>query len=64
MQLVLVPRYYFWFVLQQWLGEQDVQLKAWGEVTARVLLQELKEEKPCVSSSGGKEDKTELLKNL
>lgn len=42
-----------------------MQLKARGEVTARVLLQELQEEKPCVSSNGGKEEeKMELFKNL
>lgn len=41
-----------------------MQLKARGEVTARVLLQELEEEKPCVSSNGRKEEKTELFKNL
>lgn len=34
-----------------------MQLKAQGEVTARVLLQELQEEKPCVSSSGGRRTK-------
>lgn len=41
-----------------------MQLKARGEVTARVLLQELEEEKPCVSSNGSNEEKTELFKNL